>query len=230
MLPSFEAILFDFDGTLAIPNLDFADMRRQLNAFTAAQGIEVDDLSHLDMLALMDTAMAQLNQRGGDQGNAYYRQADTLLQDIEIASAQDGGLLPSIPELLNALQSRDIAIGIVTRNCEPAVRIIFPDVDTYCQALYAREHVEHVKPHPAHLQAALTRLGVAPNRALMVGDGAMDMEAGKRLGMFSIGVLSGETARDKLLAHGADLILDSAAELLHLLPRLTEHPTWGPAS
>ncbi len=230
MLPSFEAILFDFDGTLAIPNLDFADMRRQLNAFTEAQGIEVDDLSHLDMLALMDTAKAQLNQRGGDQGNAYYRQADTLLQDIEIASAQGGGLLPGIPELLNALQSRDIAVGIVTRNCEPAVRIIFPDVDTYCGALYAREHVEHVKPHPAHLQSALTRLGIAPDRALMVGDGAMDMEAGKRLGMFSIGVLSGETARDKLLAHGADLILDSAAELLHLLPSLTEHPTWGPAS
>lgn len=221
MLPSFEAILFDFDGTLAIPNLDFADMRRQLNAFTAAQGVEVDELAHLDMLALMDTAMAQLNQRGGEQGNTYYRQADGLLQDIEIASAHRGGLLPGILDLLDALRSRDVAIGIVTRNCEPAVRIIFPNVDSYCRALYAREHVEQVKPHPAHLQAALTHLGVSPDRALMVGDGAMDMEAGKRLDMFSIGVLSGETSRDRLLEHGADLILDSAADLLHQLPSLT---------
>ncbi len=221
MLPSFDAILFDFDGTLAIPNLDFADMRHQLNTFTAAQGIEVDDLAHLDMLALMDAAMAQLNQHGDERGHTYYRQADRLLQDIEIASAQRGGLLPGILELLDALRSRDIAIGIVTRNCEPAVRIIFPDINTYCSALYAREHVEQVKPHPAHLQAALTHLGVSPDRALMVGDGAMDMEAGKRLDIFSIGVLSGETPRGRLLAHGADLILDSAADLRHQLPNLT---------
>lgn len=225
MLPSFDAILFDFDGTLAIPNLDFADMRRQLNAFTVAHGVEVDELDHLDMLALMDTVMTRLNQPGGERGHTYYRQADALLQAIEMAAAQGGGLLPGITELLSALRSRHIAIGIVTRNCEPAVRIIFPDVNTYCSALYAREHVEQVKPHPAHLQAALTHLGVAPERALMVGDGAMDMEAGKRLAMFSIGVLSGGTPRDRLLAHGADLILDSAADLLHQLPTLTESST-----
>ncbi len=221
MLPSFDAILFDFDGTLAIPNLDFADMRRQLNAFTAAHGVEVDDLGHLDMLALMDTAMAWLNQQDRERGSTYYRQADGLLQDIEIASAHRGGLLPGILDLLEALRVRDIAIGIVTRNCEPAVRIIFPEVDTYCDALYAREHVEQVKPHPAHLQAALKHLDASPDRTLMVGDGAMDMEAGKRLDIFSIGVLSGETSRDKLLQHGADLILDSAADLLHRLPSLT---------
>src|SRR5688572_19743912 len=98
MLPPCDAILFDFDGTLAIPNLDFADMRRQLNAFTIAQGVEVDDLAHLDMLAFMDAAMAWLNQQGGKRGDAYYRQADTLLQNIEIASAQRGGLLPGILE------------------------------------------------------------------------------------------------------------------------------------
>ncbi len=221
MLPSFDAILFDFDGTLAIPNLDFAEMRRQLVAFTAAQGIEADDLAHLDMIAIMDTAMARLNQRGGERGHLYHCRAHELLQDIEIAAAQCGGLLPGIPELLDALRSRGTAVGIVTRNCEPAVRIVFSEVDTYCGALYAREHVERVKPHPEHLQAALSQLGVSPDRALMVGDGAMDMEAGKRLNMFSIGVLSGETLRDKLIQHGADLILDSAAELLHGLPSST---------
>jgi phosphoglycolate phosphatase len=225
MLPSFDAILFDFDGTLAIPNLDFVDMRRQLNAFTAAHGFEVDDLAHLDMLDLMHAAMAWLNQQSGERGTLYYRQAHIFLQEIEIACAQHSGLLPGILDLLEALRLRDIAIGIVTRNCEPAVRIIFPEVDTYCGALYAREHVERVKPHPAHLQAALTHLGVSPDRALMVGDGAMDMIAGKGLGLFSIGVLSGETPRDKLLAHGADLILDSAADLLHQLPSLA-----GPAA
>jgi phosphoglycolate phosphatase-like HAD superfamily hydrolase len=48
----------------------------------------------------------------------------------------------------------------------------------------------------------------------MVGDGAMDIQAGKALGMFSIGVLSGSSPRAKLLAQGADLVLASAADLL----------------
>jgi phosphoglycolate phosphatase-like HAD superfamily hydrolase len=52
----------------------------------------------------------------------------------------------------------------------------------------------------------------------MVGDGTMDMQAGKSLQMFSIGVLSGSGTRASLLQHGADLVLDSAADLLHYLP------------
>jgi phosphoglycolate phosphatase-like HAD superfamily hydrolase len=52
----------------------------------------------------------------------------------------------------------------------------------------------------------------------MVGDGALDMQAGKALGMFSIGVLSGSGTRDWLLQHGADLVLESVTDLLRYLP------------
>jgi phosphoglycolate phosphatase-like HAD superfamily hydrolase len=53
----------------------------------------------------------------------------------------------------------------------------------------------------------------------MVGDGAMDIQASKALGMFSIGVLSGNSPRAKLLAQGADLVLASAADLLPYVSR-----------
>jgi phosphoglycolate phosphatase-like HAD superfamily hydrolase len=56
----------------------------------------------------------------------------------------------------------------------------------------------------------------------MVGDGVLDIQAGKALGMFSVGVLSGETPRHSLITHGADLVLDSAADLLPCLREL-----WG---
>jgi phosphoglycolate phosphatase-like HAD superfamily hydrolase len=46
----------------------------------------------------------------------------------------------------------------------------------------------------------------------------MDIEAGKRLHMFAIGVLTGSHTREKLLQQGADLILDTAADLIHHLP------------
>ena len=203
MLPPFEAILFDYDGTLAILNLDFAAMRRHLHAFTLTQGIAPEDVHGLDILEMLAWATGWLRQHFPEQAEPYARQAEQLIQDMEVEAARSSGLLPGVPELLTTLRHAQIGVGIVTRNCDAAVRVTFPHIDTYCQAFIPRNRVTQVKPHPAHLQAALDCLGTTPERALMVGDGAMDMQAGKALGMFSIGVLSGNSSRAKLLAHGA---------------------------
>ena len=214
MLPPFEAILFDYDGTLAILNLDFAAMRRHLHAFTVAQGISPQDVDGLDILEMLAWATEWLRLHFPEQADRYAREAEQLIQAMEVEAARSSGLLPGVPELLVTLHQEQIGVGIVTRNCDAAVRVTFPHIDTYCRAFIPRDHATQVKPHPAHLQAALDCLGMRPERAIMVGDGAMDMQAGKALGMFSIGVLSGTTPRAKLLAHGADLVLASVADLL----------------
>jgi phosphoglycolate phosphatase len=218
MLPPFEAILFDFDGTLAVLNLDFAAMRERLLMLAVAQGLTAEALHGLDILEMLECATALLHQRQADQAARFIRDTQQLLQDMEVEAAYSGGLLPGVPELLTVLQQERIGVGIVTRNCDAAVRVTFPHIDVYCQAFVPRDRVTQVKPHPAHLQAALDGLGTVPERAIMVGDGAMDMQAGKALGMFSVGVLSGHSTTDHLLAHGADLVLASAADLVHYLP------------
>ena len=214
MLPPFEAILFDYDGTLALLNLDFAAMRRHLYTFTVAQGISPQELHSLDILEMLEWATGWLRHHLPEQADRYARDAEQLIQDMEVEAARSSGLLPGVPELLTTLRQEQIGVGIVTRNCDAAVRMTFPHIDTYCQAFMPRNRVTQVKPHPAHLQAALDCLGTTPERAIMVGDGAMDIQAGKALGMFSIGVLSGNSSRAKLLAHGADLVLASVVDLL----------------
>ena len=214
MLPPFDAILFDYDGTLAVLNLDFAAMRQQLLAFTVTQGIAASALQDFDILEMLTHATGLLQQRQPAHATRYAQAAEQLLQDIEVTAAQHSCLLPGVPELLTALQHAAIGVGIVTRNCDAAVRVTFPALETYCQAFVPRDRVTHVKPHPEHLTTALDALGVPPELALMVGDGAMDMQAGKALGMFSIGVLSGTTSRATLLAQGADLVLPHAVDLL----------------
>jgi len=135
-----------------------------------------------------------------------------------VDAAHRGGLLPGVLDLLAGLRQDNIGVGIVTRNCDAAVRVTFPHIDVYCQAFVPRDRVTQVKPHPAHLQAALDCLYTTPERTLMVGDGAMDIQAGKALGMFSVGVLSGSCSTARLLEQGADLVLASAADLLQYLP------------
>lgn len=218
MLPPFDAILFDFDGTLAVLNLDFAAMQQHLLALAVAQGIPAETLHGLDILELLDHATALLHLHGPEQATCFAQEARQLLQDMEVEAGRRGGLLPGIPELLTVLQQQRIGVGIVTRNCDAAVRVVFPHIDAYCQAFIPRDRVAQVKPHPAHLQAALDGLGTTPARAMMVGDGVMDMQAGKALGMFAVGVLSGSSTASALLAHGADLVLASAADLVQYLP------------
>jgi phosphoglycolate phosphatase len=218
MLPPLQAILFDFDGTLAIPNLDFADMHRQVWARVRAAALPEDVLHGLDILELVERATALLRPQQPHQAQRFYREAQEIISAIEIEAARRGGLLPGILELLEALQRCQIGVGIVTRNCNAAVRLTFPDLDRYCQAFIPRERTPHVKPHPAHLETALIALGTTPQYTLMVGDGAMDIRAGKALGMFSVGVLSGSGSRVSLLTQGADLVLESAADLQQYLP------------
>jgi phosphoglycolate phosphatase len=64
----------------------------------------------------------------------------------------------------------------------------------------------------------LERLGVFPAQAAMVGDHPMDILVGKQAGAFTIGVLTGHTSPPALQGAGADLILDRATDITHVLP------------
>jgi phosphoglycolate phosphatase len=121
-----EAILFDYDGTLAVLNLDFAAMRRHLHTFTIAQGISPQELHGLDILEMLEWATGWLRQHSPALADRYARDAEQLIQDMEVEAASSSGLLPGVPELLAALRHEQIGVGIVTRNCDAAVRVTFP--------------------------------------------------------------------------------------------------------
>jgi phosphoglycolate phosphatase len=97
------------------------------------------------------------------------------------------------------------------------VRNTFPDIDDHLDLLLARDNVKHYKPDPRHLEAALTGLGTSSRAAAMIGDGAMDMQLGRQLGLTCIGVLTGSQEAHALRAAGADLVLEHVRELDALL-------------
>jgi phosphoglycolate phosphatase len=69
------------------------------------------------------------------------------------------------------------------------------------------------KPHPAMLEACLRETGVAPARAVMVGDTTYDIEMAGAAGMAAIGVSWGYHAPDALRAAGAGIVIDDMAAL-----------------
>lgn len=214
MLEGIRAFVFDFDGTLAIPNIDFGLMRRQVNAIAARFGADPDQFNHLYILEMIDMVAAQLGRDSGDRGVNFYRAAHDSILALEAECARTGGMLPGAIEVLQALRQQKFKVGVVTRNSAAAVRTICTVIDTLCDVFLPREAVRFVKPHPEHLELALERLQVSAQQAVMVGDGPIDITAGKAVGLRTVAVLTGGNGRDALLASQPDLILDSVADLL----------------
>jgi phosphoglycolate phosphatase len=218
MFTGIQALLFDFDGTLAIPNIDFGLMRQQVDAIARRYGVDPAVHGHLYILEMIETVRAQLGQAEGLDGADFYHEAQASIVALEIECARRGGMLPGASEVLRRLRHHGFKIGVVTRNSAAAVRTICAEIDTLCDVFLPREVVRYVKPHPEHLQRALDQLQVPAQQALMVGDGPIDITAGKAVGLRTVAVLTGGDRREVLLASQPDLILDSVTDLL---PRLT---------
>lgn len=90
-------------------------------------------------------------------------------------------------------------------------------IEDHFQVVVTALTAKRLKPHPAPVLHAAAMLGIAPAHCLMVGDTTMDVRAGKRAGAQTVGVLCGFGERDELERAGANLILDTTADLKHYL-------------
>lgn len=214
ILQEIQAFVFDFDGTLAVLNLDFGLMRRRVSQIMTCYGLDPRQFDHLYILEMIDAAAAQLDHAGDGRSAGLHREAHDAILALERQCALASGMLPMAVETLQTLRRQGFKIGIVTRNSDTAVRTICATIDTLCDVFLPREAVRFVKPHPEHLLRALERLEVAAGMAVMVGDGPIDITAGKALGLKTVAVLTGGNRREALLASQPDLIVDSVADLI----------------
>ena len=204
------ALIFDFDGTLAVPALDFAVMRRE--AIRAMENHvtvpDRPDLPTMELLALIGTGTAA--------AKAARAAALEAVRNVEIEAAKQSSLFPFVRPMLARLRELGLGMAIVTRNCPEAVAAVFPDAAEHGPVL-TRDDVPRVKPDPGHLIAALQRLNVPADNALMIGDHVMDIEVGKRAATLTAAVASGEHSLAKLAASGPDYIAPDGSSLMRLL-------------
>jgi len=208
-----DAVVFDFDGTLALLNIDFREMRRDILGLAASFGIPEDGMERLFVLEMIAETRERIARKTPGRDVIFYERALKLVIDRELAGAVNSSLFPGVKEMLSALKRRGIKTGILTRNCIEAVTEIFPDFRDYSDAVVTRNDTERVKPHPGHLLAVLRILGAKPASTAMVGDHPMDIRVGKEVGALSVGVLTGHSAASDLEEAGADLILERASDI-----------------
>lgn len=213
-----RAIIFDFDGTLAVLNIDFSSMKERVFDLMRHYGIEEELIEERYILEIIDEVYQILWRDNPSSAEEFYQEAHQILHEIELRAAEKGRLIPGVEVTLKILRGKGIKVGIVTRNCEDAVRKVFPNINEFCDVFISRNSIKKVKPHPDHLTSAMKMLGVSGGEAVMIGDHPIDIQAGKMVEMKTIGVLTGRTKEEEFERAGADYILRDASEVCNLIP------------
>jgi len=216
-LRGIRAVIFDFDGTLAVLNIDFPLMRERIISLIRHFGIEERAIRERYLLEIIDEVYPMIREKDSSGAEEFYDKAHQILHEVELKAAEEGSLIPGAGGTLRTLRLWGIKVGIVTRNCEEAVRRVFPDIDDYCDVFISRDSIDRVKPHPDHLNSMLGALKVSGEEAVMVGDHIIDIQAGKKVGMKTVGVLTGRINREEFEKAGADYILRDVSEIYPLL-------------
>lgn len=169
MRPS--AVLFDMDGTLTRPMLDFAAIRAEMG---------IGEQPILEALEKMPPRRR--------------RAALAILLRHERHAAEKSTLNPGCARLLRWLQSRNIPLAVITRNSRRSAHIVLSQHGLKIDALVTRDDGV-IKPQAAPLLLACRRLKAAASEAWMVGDGQYDVEAGLAAGMKTVWISHGKRRR-----------------------------------
>jgi phosphoglycolate phosphatase len=217
-LPPIKAVIFDFDGTLAVLNINFSIMRERIFDLMRRYGVQEDKIQEKYLLEIIDEVYQILWNKNPSGAEGFYQKAHHILHEIEMKAAGAGKLIPGTEATLKKLREKGIKIGIITRNCEDAVRKVFPDINHFCDIFVSRNSVKKVKPHPDHLTYVMESFKISGKESVMVGDHIIDVQAGKRVGMKTIGVLTGRIKKEEFEKAGADYVLRDASEICNLIP------------
>jgi phosphoglycolate phosphatase len=217
MFGNVRAWLFDFDGTLIQQEIDFARMRQVVQEIVRRYGVDVEPLAGMFVLEMI--AQARTLLRDG-QAATFYQEAHQAVIDIELDAATRAYAFPGVPEMLRQLRARGLGVGIVTRNCRPAVERVLAQSAIPYDVLLTRDDIAHVKPDPRHLLAALEILHVPGDQAAMCGDHPSDVLVGQRVGAATVGVLSPGHGPEYFADVHPDLIV---AQVTDVLAHLSAH-------
>jgi phosphoglycolate phosphatase len=214
-----DAIIFDFDGTLAELTLDFDLMKRQIAALGEVFLDKRPEPGPTPVLEWLEELVQETLKRDRAEGLEFRTRGQLVITAMEMDSARQGNLFDFTRPVLKKLNSLNVASGVITRNISAAVKVVFPDIEEQVQVFIPRETAIRVKPDPSHLLQALERLGARPSRSLMVGDHPLDIETAKAAGTLSAAVTSGSVKNDAFLPIAPDFIAKDIADLMETLSK-----------
>lgn len=216
----FEAVVFDLDGTL----VDSAsDLLAALNLLLGEKGLRAITLDEIKLM-IGDGALKLVERALAATGGEAAEAPAAVVRFVKLYSGnavESTRMYPGVAETLLALHTAGTPMALVTNKPYAATMAILAalDLGRMFGAVVGGDTIPQRKPHPGPILHALEALGVAPARAVMVGDNYHDIEAGHAAGCKAVAVTYGYSHRPHSEL-GADAVIDAMPELLRVLEEL----------
>jgi len=215
---SFQAILFDLDGTLADTAVGLGlalNMQRERHGLAplAAEIIRPYASHGTPGLLGVGFGLSKEAARFGEMRAEYL----TLYDEVFLQNPQ---LFEDVAEVLDAIEVRGLKWGVVTnkpsRFTVPLMQALGLAQRATC--IVSGDDCERPKPHPYTLLLASQLADIAPQQCVYVGDAERDIIAGHAAGMSTIVAMYGYLdAQDKPETWGAQSMIATPVALLPLI-------------
>ncbi len=215
----YDAVVLDSDGVLVglSGEATLADaVERTYRSF----GVDPDDDDRAALWVGTDPGRVRAAAaRHGLDPETLWAERDRQIGTVERAAISAGE--KPLHDDVAALHRTDVPLAVASNNLRATVEAVLErgGLTDRVASVRAREprldSLTRRKPDPALLTGALADLGVAPERALFVGDGAGDVEAARRAGVdAALLVRPGhDPVEDVDPAHGLSTLADLPALL-----------------
>ena len=206
-----DALLLDLDGTVLDTHALILSSWRHVRERFA---LEVDDDRFrrgmgrplLEVLGAFSASPAH-----AEEMVAAYRAHNAEIHDAMVRPFE------GIREALTELRARGVKLAIVTSKSRAFAERGLRVTDLAFDALVSPSEVVRPKPAAEPVELALRLLGVARDRAVMVGDSPHDLEAGRAAGVETAAVAWGAFSLEELAPCAPDQVLRHPSELLGLV-------------
>jgi len=188
-----KAVIFDLDGTITEPYLDFDSLRKEI-------GLAADAGPLLEAMETMS--------------DAERKKTEEILYKHEQAAIEHSTLNKGAAETLKKLRQMKIPIGILTRNTSANASAVAEKHNIKFDAVFDRNDGP-VKPDPFGVKMLCKHFNVLPQEAIVVGDYLFDLQCAKAAGAISVWMKN--SAKTDKFSEFADFTIDSLTEILDIM-------------
>lgn len=190
-----SAVIFDFDGTITEPYLDFDRIREDIGLPPGPILEAIDRMADTDRERAVD-----------------------ILHRHEQEAAENATLRRGAAELVDSLHDAGRPLGVLTRNARRWVTIVIEKHGLQLDTLRTREDGA-IKPSPEGVLDLCRQLHADPKQSWMIGDHLYDLQSGRQAGAKTV-LVAPEHERSAIheeWAHEADFSVGCLTELAEIL-------------
>jgi phosphoglycolate phosphatase len=176
-----DVLLFDLDGTLVDSAGGIAAALSEVRGERGAGPINADTVRPWISLGADALVARALGEHARDPA-ADLARFRAILTDLP---TDPHCLYPHVEETLEQLARAGFAMAVITNKPEALSRSLLADLDLAMQfrAVVGGDSTAHAKPDPAPVRHALAVLGAQPQKAMLIGDSAIDAASARTFPM-----------------------------------------------